>query len=387
MLSDSRGGLRVVVDRKHCQQFRELLGDAGLFDKKRKVTRCGERVELPVLGPPQPQLETKLRNIGAGSFDIFTSAEEDAQDSVEGLGLKEKLLHSVAEVVTFSIDCELEREIPESWEYYGDLLLVPGTSFRNPIWRDFLDEILNHICRIFKVTRVARKCPVVNDDFRSPKTDMLRGSSTWVSRKENGITYHFDITKSMFSAGNISEKLRVSKFDCRGETVVDLFAGIGYFTLPFLLHAKADRVIACEWNPASVEALQYNLQHLGLSESCSVLQGDNRLVCPHNVADRVNLGLIPQSEVSWRTACQALRQTGGVLHVHGNVHCSKLQNKREEMLQWAEGVRETLTGTLQEVKGRPFRSEVLHTECVKSYSPRVFHVVADLNFVEDKSSQ
>merc|ERR1719195_193466 len=216
----------------------------------------------------------------------------------------------------------------------------------DPVWRDFLDEILNQICRIFKVTRVARKCPVVNDDFRSPKTDMLRGSSTWVSRKENGITYHFDITKSMFSAGNISEKLRVSKFDCRGETVVDLFAGIGYFTLPFLLHTRADRVIACEWNPASVEALQYNLQHLGLSESCSVLQGDNRLVCPHNVADRVNLGLIPQSEISWRTACQALRQTGGVLHVHGNVHCSKLQNKREEILQWAEGVRETLTGTL-----------------------------------------
>lgn len=29
----------------------------------------------------------------------------------------------------------------------------------------------------------------------------------------------------MFSAGNITEKLRVAGFDCRGETVVDLYAG------------------------------------------------------------------------------------------------------------------------------------------------------------------
>ena len=30
----------------------------------------------------------------------------------------------------------------------------------------------------------------------------------------------------MFSAGNITEKLRVASFDCRGEVVVDLYAGM-----------------------------------------------------------------------------------------------------------------------------------------------------------------
>ena len=37
--------------------------------------------------------------------------------------------------------------------------------------------------------------------------------------------YNYDITKCMFSSGNITEKLRVSKFNCDGETVVDLYAG------------------------------------------------------------------------------------------------------------------------------------------------------------------
>jgi len=44
--------------------------------------------------------------------------------------------------------------------------------------------------------------------------------------------------------------------------VVDLFAGIGYFTLPYLVHAGALHVHACEWNPAAVEALKKNLKVL-----------------------------------------------------------------------------------------------------------------------------
>ncbi len=43
-------------------------------------------------------------------------------------------------------------------------------------------------------------------------------------------------------------------------------------------------------------------------------------VCPRGVADRVNLGLIPSSEDGWPVACAALKpQTGGMLHIHGNV--------------------------------------------------------------------
>ena len=41
--------------------------------------------------------------------------------------------------------------------------------------------------------------------------------------------YSYDITKCMFSSGNVTEKLRVAKFDCTNEVVVDLYAGMQYF--------------------------------------------------------------------------------------------------------------------------------------------------------------
>ena len=372
---------RLVVARKDCQKFREILGDAQLFDKKRKVLASNDVVQLPILRLPDPELDILLKNLGSGPYDLITSPVTE-KDEAQVKSLKEKFLNAVSGVVQFSLTPELRQEIPDSWEYYGDLLLVPGRSFRNPIWEDSLPEILDLICQLFGVSRVARKNFVVDDDFRSPKTDMMRGScsSSLVSRKENGITYHFDITKSMFCVGNISEKLRISRFDCQGETVVDLFAGIGYFALPYLVHAKADHVIACEWNPASVEALRLNLQYNGVAERCTVLLGDNREVCPHNIAHRVNLGLIPHSSLSWRTACQALRETGGILHVHGNVESRKEDVKKAKMLQWSESVRDSILQTLQEVKQKQFHGEILHTECVKSYSPRVFHLVVDLKF-------
>ena len=36
-------------------------------------------------------------------------------------------------------------------------------------------------------------------------------------------------------------------------------------------------------------------------------------------------GLIPSSSISWKTAIQALKPTGGVLHVHANVE--EIQSK------------------------------------------------------------
>lgn len=70
---------------------------------------------------------------------------------------------------------------------------------------------------------------------RDSKLEVLYGENGWVEHRENGLLYCFDATKCMFSSGNVSEKLRMASMKCSGETVVDLFAGIGYYVLPFLV--------------------------------------------------------------------------------------------------------------------------------------------------------
>lgn len=55
-------------------------------------------------------------------------------------------------------------------------------------------------------------------------------------------------------------------------------SGIGYFTLPYLVHAGATHVHACEWNPDALKALQSNLVANGVFDRCTIHQGDNRQV-------------------------------------------------------------------------------------------------------------
>ena len=136
----------------------------------------------------------------------------------------------------------------------------------------------------------------------------------------------------MFSKGNGTEKARMGTIagKKKKETVVDMYAGIGYYVLPFLVHGQAAMVYALEWNPDSIEALRLNLTQNQI-EACryEVLPGDNRVtgrtIGP--VADRVNLGLLPCSESSWEIAIQLIKlETGGWIHVHGNVG----ETEREE---------------------------------------------------------
>lgn len=199
----------------------------------------------------------------------------------------------------------------------------------------------------------------------------------------------------MFSSGNITEKQRIAKWKLQNKTVVDMYAGIGYFTLTYLVHCKAKLVIACEWNPDAVEALKANLKLNKISkERCTVLEGDNRKTCPSNVADHVNLGLIPSSEDGWTTACAALKKdTGGMLHIHGNVDtkvqipdetdsdkCHNTTSLVPSMYnEWLEYVRNKLETIFCEIyPNEIWTVNVKAVVKIKSYAPRVDHVVADV---------
>lgn len=181
---------------------------------------------------------------------------------------------------------EMMKCVPKVWKRHGDMVLFPSDSFSNELWSSYLDSLSKSLTSKFwsmvsnslKCSRLALCNKVVDDDFRSSGVTLLYGSDGWVDHVDNGIHYIFDVTKCMFSFGNISEKLRIASFDCSSETIVDLYAGIGYFVLPFAVHAKASLVHACEWNPHAVEALRRGLKANRVEEKCVVHMGDNKKV-------------------------------------------------------------------------------------------------------------
>ncbi|NXR13046.1 TYW2 protein, partial [Semnornis frantzii] len=329
---------------------------------------------------------------------------------------------------------ELERDVPHAWQRHGNLVLLSEDSFRAALWEKLGPALWETVASALGAQRLARQGRVLPNEMRSPNVTLLLGQDGWVEHMDNGIRYTFDVTKCMFSAGNITEKLRVASLPCSGEVLVDLYAGIGYFTLPYLVHAEAAFVYACEWNGHAVEALRRNLALNGVQDRCRVYHGDSRQVCsatqsqtpsPHmaytspslsfqlelqDVADRVNLGLIPSSEEGWPVACRVLKKsTGGVLHIHHNVESHPVSAPpqtpvlqaeqgspeaqdpvedggkktlgariKPEWQRWAEATAARIQELLIELHGQLWSTRILHIEPVKSYAPHVHHIVLDL---------
>ena len=90
---------------------------------------------------------------------------------------------------------------------------------------------------------------------------MIYGSpNTETIHEENKIKYLLDPQQVMFSSGNMDERIRMATVSNEKETVVDLFAGIGYFTLPIAVHSHSHQIIACELNPVAFQYLEKNCQ-------------------------------------------------------------------------------------------------------------------------------
>ena len=82
------------------------------------------------------------------------------------------------------------------------------------------------------------RCRAVFRDFgiegplREPVRETIAGDKTQTVHRENGVLFKLDALKMMFSPGNLRERMRMSLLG-KGETVVDMFAGIGYFLFPW----------------------------------------------------------------------------------------------------------------------------------------------------------
>ena len=71
----------------------------------------------------------------------------------------------------------------------------------------------------------------IEGTFRTPQqVELIVGENNPIAEhKENGVIYRFDVTKIMFSKGNINERKFLTTVVKQNEIIVDMFAGIGYF--------------------------------------------------------------------------------------------------------------------------------------------------------------
>ena len=219
-----------------------------------------------------------------------------------------------------------------------------------------LHELLNlpEVKRIVKLGRI-------NGPKREPEVEILVGDNTETIHRENHCFFKLDVAKIMWSKGNTTERKRIGTIVKDGEIVVDMFAGIGYFSIPIAVHSKPEKVYSIEINPVSYSYLKENI---ALNKSEGIIKpifGDCKEVAPKGIADRVLMGYIGNTHEYLDTAMEIVKP-GGIIHYHESVpDVLKFERPPQRIIDSANG---------REV-------EILKKRIIKKYSPGVYHVVID----------
>jgi tRNA wybutosine-synthesizing protein 2 len=334
-----QGRLAVLVAKPDAERAIAALREAGVYDDSRSVEPHDEaRVALPV-----------TEQVDAG-FDLDLEAEVETVETE--LPPRSRNLHDLLAAEGWGED-ELTK-VPSSWAVIGTVLLADFGGCPRP------EAVAEALLDLHGEADTVLARGGVSGREREPDVTVLAGEGdTETVHTEHGTRYALDLAEVMFSPGNKRERVRMGEVVSPDERVFDMFAGIGYFTLP-MARADAD-VIAAEVNPTAYRYLVENAVLNGVQDRVSAFLTDCRDVEIEG-ADRAVMGYYDAHEYL-ETALSALRP-GGTLHLHEATPESRLWDRPVDQLE----------AVAAEV-GRSV--EVLDRRVVKSHSEGVGHVVVD----------
>jgi tRNA wybutosine-synthesizing protein 2 len=260
------------------------------------------------------------------------------------------------------IPTNLQNYLPKKWEKNGDILIISLPK----LLKNYKKIIGKVYANILGCKSALNNIGGISGELREPNMEVIFGSKKTITiHKENRVKYKLDPQKVMFSSGNMYERIRMANISKTDEVVVDLFAGIGYFTLPIAVHSKPKKVYACEKNPISFNFLCENISLNNVNSIVEPLFGDNRKTAPINISDRVIMGYFGGTIRFLPVAFRCLRNNCGIIHFHDKYPDEDVPN---------------LTMKYINNESRKFKQKVnlLRYIKVKSFAPGISHFVFDL---------
>jgi tRNA (guanine37-N1)-methyltransferase len=294
------------------EQAIRLAAEFDLFNSELKIQQIDDYLCIPLTAAPSSDVLNKLeKKLSHFEISVYAFAEREKRHLVPLDFLADKLPPN------------LLASVPRAIDFVGAIAIVEIPS-----------ELLNYkkivgeaILKAHKQTStVLAKSGAVEGVYRLRDFEVIAGAEKTVTvYREYGCVYQVDVAKTYFSPRLSSEHNRVAAQVKTGETVVDLFAGVGPFAIPIAKKHEDVRVYAIDVNPDAVAFLKRNIAVNRAEKKVIPILGDASQVVREQLsgkADRVIMNL-PETALEFvNVACEALKPEGGIMHYYSFVKAS-----------------------------------------------------------------
>ena len=343
------------IPKKQGETALALAKKLALMNRRLKIQRDRTHLYIPILNKA-PKKELKNIREQIHSFEVVTHLFSE----------RRRQQPSLAELLKDKLPKSLLLKLPHAADLVGDVGIVEIPSELQPcqgiIGKTILEANKN-------LRTVLAKAGAVSGSYRLREFRVIAGAQkTETVHNEYGCRFCLDIAKTYFSPRLSYEHNRVASLVQEGETVVDLFAGVGPFAIMTAKRHLNVKVFAVDINPDAVAFLKTNIRLNRVDGKVYPIFGDARQVASKRlagVADRVIMNL-PESAVEFvDVACHAINPQGGIVHFYSFTTASVSLEDTRSML-----------GEAVEKSGRR-AVEFLFCRSVRETAPHEHQVVLD----------
>ena len=264
---------------------------------------------------------------------------------------------------------EENEQLISAFDQIGDIIIVriPDSliSKKQIIGKTLLEQVST-------ANSVFYQSSPVEGDFRTRQLEVIAGEDkTQTEYKENGCRFIVDVEKAFFSPRLSTERERIAGLVKDGEVIVNMFGGVGMFSL---LAAKdtACTVYNIDINPVAAQLCKENAQINKLKGEVISLNGDATKVIEEQLigkADRVLMLLPERSDEFLDSALNCLKDNG-TIHYYSHMHADRKQDAPRLSEEHFTSVNKT-------------NAEIITSRNVRPVGPRFYQTVVDVKISKD----
>lgn len=211
----------------------------------------------------------------------------------------------------------------------------------------------------------------VEGNFRIRNLELLAGEdNTETEYKEHGCRFRVDVQKAFFSPRLSTERERIANIINDGEIVINMFGGVGMFSI-IAAKKKKCTVYNIDINPYAIELCKKSISLNKLKGQVETIIGDASKIIEERLVDKGDriLMLLPERSDEFLGSAIKATKSCGIIHYYSHQHANKRQDAVELSKQHFLQV-------------TPVKSEVIGGRMVRPVGPHYYQTVVDVKILK-----